>query len=117
MKINWRVRLQSPQFWIGLIGVIMSPIMSYLGLTGSDLTSWGSVLDVIKSFVSNPYLISTVLTSALAFVGVITDPTTKGIRDSEDALEYTRRREREIMEKVEKELEEIGEEKSKDKEV
>ncbi len=112
MKINWRVRLQSPQFWIGLIGVIMSPIMSYLGLTGSDLTSWGSVLDVIKSFVSNPYLISTVLTSALAFVGVITDPTTKGIRDSEDALEYTKRRE---IEMIEKEIKEI-EEKEKNKE-
>lgn len=104
MKINWKVRLQSPQFWIGLIGVIMSPILSYLGLTGSDLTSWGSVWDVIMSFVSNPYLISTVLMSVLAFVGIITDPTTKGIRDSEDALNYTRRKEFELMEKVEKEL-------------
>ena len=32
MKINWKVRVKSPQFWIGLVGVIASPILAYLGL-------------------------------------------------------------------------------------
>lgn len=93
MKINWRVRLQSPQFWLGLIGVITSPILSYLGITGSDLTTWGSVLEVLQDFISNPYLICTVVMAVLSFIGVITDPTTKGICDSAEALEYKKRKE------------------------
>ena len=39
MKINWKVRVKSPQFWIGLVGVTASPILAYLGLGFEDLTT------------------------------------------------------------------------------
>lgn len=92
MKINWKLRLQSPQFWLGLISVIASPILSYMGLTGADLTSWQSIVDLGTSFVSNPYLIGVVIMAVLSFIGIATDPTTKGLCDSEEALYYNKRK-------------------------
>ena len=89
MKINWKVRLKSPQFWIGLVGVVLSPIMAYLGLGFEDLTTWGSIGDLFVRFFTNPYLIGTVVMAVLSFIGVLTDPTTKGVGDSSQALTYT----------------------------
>lgn len=92
MKINWKLRLQSPQFWLGLVGVIVSPILTYMGLTNADLTSWQSIVDLGTNFISNPYLIGVVITSVLSFVGIATDPTTKGMCDSDEALCYNKRK-------------------------
>ena len=88
MKINWRVRAKNPQFWIGLAGVIASPVLAYLGVGYEDLTTWQSVGDVLGRFVENPYLIGTVCMAVLSFLGVLTDPTTKGIGDSIRAMGY-----------------------------
>ena len=93
MKINWKVRVKSPQFWIGLVGVIASPILAYLGLGFEDLTTWGSIGEVFAAFFSNPYLIGTVVMAVLSFIGVLTDPTTKGMGDSEQALTYEKPKE------------------------
>ena len=93
MKINWKVRVKSPQFWVGLIGVIASPVLAYLGLGFEDLTSWKSVGEVFVEFFSNPYLIGTVVMAVLSFIGVLTDPTTKGVGDSKQALEYEKPKE------------------------
>ena len=89
MKINWKVRAKSPQFWVGLIGVILSPVLAYLGLGFEDLRTWDSIANVFKQFFSNPYLIGTVVMAILSFIGVLTDPTTKGIKDSEQAQKYS----------------------------
>lgn len=89
MKINWKVRVKSPQFWIGLMGVVLSPILAYLGLGLEDLTTWGSIGDLFVQFFTNPYLIGTVAMAVLSFIGVLTDPTTKGVGDSSQALTYT----------------------------
>ena len=93
MKINWKVRVKSPQFWIGLAGVIASPILAYLGLGFEDLTTWSSIGEVFAAFVGNPYLIGTVVMAVLSFIGVLTDPTTKGIKDSAQALTYEKPKE------------------------
>ena len=93
MKINWKVRVKSPQFWIGLVGVIASPILAYLGLGFEDLTTWSSIGEGFAAFFSNPYLIGTVVMAVLSFIGVLTDPTTKGMGDSEQALTYEKPKE------------------------
>ena len=77
-NINWKVRARSPQFWVGLIGVILSPILAYLGIGFEDLTTWDSVKRVSAVF-GNPYLILTVAMAILSFIGVRIDPTTKGL--------------------------------------
>lgn len=86
--INWKVRLHNPAWWLGMIGIVMSPILAYLGLAYSDLTTWGSLADVFVKFISNPYLIGTVVVAVLGAIGVTVDPTTKGLSDSARAMTY-----------------------------
>ena len=92
-KINWKVRAKSPQFWIGILGVIASPILAYYGLSYADMTTWESIGNVLAQFFTNPFLIGTVVMAVLSFIGVLTDPTTKGIKDSEQAMEYEKPKE------------------------
>lgn len=92
--INWKVRLHNPAWWLGMAGIVMSPILAYLGLAYSDLTTWGSLADVFVKFISNPYLIGTVVVAVLGAVGVTVDPTTKGLSDSARAMTYVQPSER-----------------------
>ena len=92
-KINWKVRAKSPQFWVGLLGVIASPVLAYYGLSYADMTTWESIGNVLAQFFTNPFLIGTVVMAVLSFIGVLTDPTTKGVSDSEQAMEYTKPKE------------------------
>ena len=91
MKINWKVRVTNPTWWISLISVILMPIFSYMGITGEMLTSWGEVGRMFETFISTPYLIGIVIIAVLQFLGINTDPTTKGISDSEQAMTYHER--------------------------
>jgi phi LC3 family holin len=93
MNINLKVRIKQPIFWVGLIGVILSPILAYFGLAYSDLTSWSSLGDILVAFIQNPFLIGTVLLAAAGFLGVLVDPTTKGLGDSQQALQYEKPKE------------------------
>lgn len=86
--INWKVRLHNPAWWMGMAGIVMSPILAYLGLAYSDLTTWVSLADVFVKFISNPYLIGTVIVAVLGAIGVTVDPTTKGLSDSDRAMTY-----------------------------
>lgn len=89
MKINWKVRFKNPYFWIGLVGVIMAT----LGVRLEDFTSWSMVLEEIKNVAGNPFLFISVI---LAVIGVVADPTTKGVCDSKQALGYSKPRDDEV---------------------
>ena len=86
--INWKVRIRSVQFWVGLIGVILAPILTYLGIGYEDITSWEALGSIFVNFFGNPYLIGVVVMAVLGAIGVITDPTTKGVSDSLRAMSY-----------------------------
>lgn len=88
MSINWKVRAKSPQFWIGVAGAVAAPVMAYMGVSYTDFTTWQSIADALVKFVQNPYLIGVTCASVLSFVGVVADPTTKGLGDSDRALGY-----------------------------
>ena len=81
MKINWKVRVKNPYFWIGLVGVIMAA----MGVSPEMFTSWSAVGNQLLEFVSNPFMIGSVI---VAVIGVLADPTTKGLSDSTRALSY-----------------------------
>lgn len=72
MKINWKLRLQSKFFWVALISLIVL-LTQQLGF---DIfpKNWEEVLNTVLSI--------------LILLGVINDPTTAGISDSEQALDY-----------------------------
>ena len=86
MKINLKVRLKNPSFWISVVIAIITPVFAYMGLTAQDITSWGVVWDLIKGAVSNPYIL---LTVAVSVYNAIVDPTSTGITDSARALQYS----------------------------
>ena len=81
MKINWKVRAKNRAFWIAII-----PALALLGKQVLEL--FGVNVDFTNVSKELLGIIETVFV-ILAIVGVITDPTTKGISDSERALGYS----------------------------
>lgn len=86
MKINWKVRIRNPFFWIQIGIAILMPMLAYLGLTVEDLTSWAKVGQVLLKSILNPYVLGLVVVSIF---NAIQDPTTKGLSDSKNAMTYT----------------------------
>lgn len=78
MKINWKVRLRNKPWVAGLVGVIVT--FAY-----DIMAAFEIVPAVDESHVMS--LIKTLLT-LLVGLGVLVDPTTQGVSDSERALMY-----------------------------
>ena len=85
MKINWKVRVKNPVFWGQVVVAVIAPILAYLGLSWSDMTTWAALGSIFVKAISNPVVIVSVLVSVW---NLITDPTTKGLSDSAQALTY-----------------------------
>ena len=78
MKINWKVRLKNPMFWLTVIPAVITFIYTVLG-----------AFDVVPSLSQDVVVnIVTAIITALTTIGVLIDPTTKGVGDSERALGY-----------------------------
>lgn len=80
MKINWLVRFKNKTFLAALLALIVTFIYDLLALIGVAPSVDESVVMT---------LVNSVLT-ILVGIGVLTDPTTAGIGDSERALTYTK---------------------------
>lgn len=80
-NINWEVRLKNKQFWLALIPAVLLLVQAVAAVFGFtlDLSVLGDKLLVVVNS----------LFSVLVILGVVIDPTTKGIKDSENALAYT----------------------------
>lgn len=85
MKINWKVRIYNPQFWITVGLSIIMPLFAYYGITGADLTTWSNVKALIINAASNPYVLALM---AVSTYNAILDPTTASLSDSSRALMY-----------------------------
>lgn len=85
MKINWKVRFKNPYFIVQIILAIGAPLLAYYGLTAQDLTTWGSVFNLVVNALSNPYVLGLI---AVSVYNALLDPTTAGLSDSEQALTY-----------------------------
>jgi phi LC3 family holin len=82
MKINFRIRVKNPYFWVGIIGTMMTA----MGVSPETFDTWQAVLDQLKALVSNPFMLGSVLVTMLA---VIYDPTTARFGDSQRVLQYS----------------------------
>ena len=78
MNINWKVRLKNPVFWTTIIPAVVGVIYTVLG-------ALGIVPALSESAVLNFFAM---LVTVLTTLGVLVDPTTAGVNDSEQALEY-----------------------------
>lgn len=79
-SINWIVRIKNKTFWLAIIPLVLLLVQQI-----------GAMCGVTFDFtVLNEQLLGLVNTifAILVLVGVVADPTTKGIGDSERALDY-----------------------------
>lgn len=83
--INWKVRIKNPVFWVQIVAAIVLPILTYLGLSWEDMTSWAALGSIFVQAVSNPVILVSVVVSVW---NAINDPTTKGLSDSTRAMGY-----------------------------
>jgi len=78
MKINWKVRLQHKQFWVSLIALLIVLANQIAGIFHVDITFYNDQVTAI----------SETILSILGLLGIIIDPTTIGVSDSTQALNY-----------------------------
>lgn len=82
MKINWKVRIKNKNFWITIIPaflLLVQVVASVFGFT-LDLGDLGNKLLAVVNAAFG----------VLAILGIVTDPTTAGVSDSEQAMTYAK---------------------------
>ena len=82
MKINWLVRIKNKSFWIALVPAILLLIQVIASVFGFEL-ELGVLGDKLLAVVNAMFTVLTIL-------GIITDPTTTGVSDSDKAMGYTK---------------------------
>ena len=78
MKINWKARFKNKVFVVSLVTLIISVLYKVL-----------SVFEVVPNVSESEALeVFSYLVDVLSFVGILVDPTTDGINDSDRAMLY-----------------------------
>lgn len=85
MKINWKVRFSNPVFIAQLALSVLMPILAYMGMDATAITSWPILGEILLQAISNPYVLAMV---AVSVWNCINDPTTSGVTDSDRAMSY-----------------------------
>ena len=78
--INWKVRIKNRNFWLALIPavlILIQVVAAVFGIT-LDLSELGEKLLAVVN----------ALFVVLAILGIVTDPTTAGVGDSDRAMTY-----------------------------
>ena len=78
--INWKVRFANKTFWLSLVPAVLLLVQVTAAVFGYtlDLGELGNRLVAVVN----------ALFAVLAILGVVTDPTTKGLSDSVRAMGY-----------------------------
>lgn len=80
MKINWEIRWKNKAFWMAIIPAVLLLVQAVAAVFGYTLDFadlQGKLLDVVEA-----------LAVVLTIIGIVVDPTTKGVADSARALSY-----------------------------
>ena len=85
MNINWKVRIKNKAFWLALIPALLLLVQAIAAVFGYTLA-----LDGIEARLLD--LVNAVF-AVLVILGVVTDPTTAGLSDSDLAMTYEEPRE------------------------
>lgn len=84
-NINWSVRLKNKNFWLALVPALALLFQAFADIFGIKL-EFGVTIDKILVFIN-------VLFAFLVLVGIVNDPTTAGLTDSRQALDYSKPKE------------------------
>lgn len=79
-KINWKVRFANKLFWITFIPQVLLVIQLVLALIGIKV-DLGELGNELVEIVNAVFLV-------LATLGIVVDPTTSGVNDSDQAMTY-----------------------------
>ena len=80
MRVNWKVRVKNKAFWITIVPALLLVVQTVASLFGYD---WDFV--VLNQQIA---AIINAVFALLAILGVVNDPTTAGITDSNRAMNY-----------------------------
>ena len=78
--MNWKVRFKNKTFWIAIIPAMLLLIQTVLALFGIEW-DYDLLNEQLLAIVNSLFVVLTIL-------GVVVDPTTSGVTDSEQALTY-----------------------------
>ncbi len=78
--INWKVRIKNKMFWLALIPALLLLVQSGCAVFGIEL-DFGDLQEKLLTVVN-------ALFAVLVILGIVVDPTTEGLHDSERALSY-----------------------------
>jgi phi LC3 family holin len=80
MKINWMVRIKNKAFWLAIIPAVLLLVQAVAGAFGFVL-ELGEIGDKLLEIVNAVFVV-------LSLLGIVADPTTIGMGDSQRALKY-----------------------------
>lgn len=80
MKINWKVRIKNKTFWLSIIPAVILLVQAVATVFGYTL-DLGEVGNNLIGVVNAVFVV-------LSIIGVVNDPTTSGISDSERVMTY-----------------------------
>ena len=85
MKINWKVRLANKAFWLAIVPAVLLLIQAVFAVFGVTIDC-GEIGNRIIDVVDAVFVI-------LSLLGIVNDPTTAGIKDSNRAMTYAKPKE------------------------
>lgn len=80
--INWTVRFKNRGFWLSFVPAVLLLVQVVAALFGFELELEGLGAKLLE-------LVNAVF-AVLALLGIVTDPTTVGVGDSDRAMGYTK---------------------------
>lgn len=78
--INWKVRIKNKNFWLTIIPALLLVIQTVAAVFGFKI-DFGDLGNKLLAVVNAVFAV-------LAILGIVTDPTTEGISDSNLAMTY-----------------------------
>ena len=80
MNINWTVRIKNVNFWLTIVPAILVLIQAVAAVFGFTL-DLGDLGNKLLAVIESAFLV-------LGILGIVNDPTTAGLNDSERAMTY-----------------------------
>ena len=81
MKLNWKVRIKNKAFWLAVIPAVALVAQAVAALFGYDID--------LTTLVGKIQAVVNAVFALLVILGIVVDPTTDGINDSNRAMSYT----------------------------
>lgn len=78
--MNWTVRLKNKTFWLSLVPAVLLLVQVVAAPFGYEW-DFGVLNEQLAAIINAAFAV-------LAILGIVTDPTTAGVGDSEQALTY-----------------------------